>query len=78
MVIKNSKGEFPMVIIDLSCAGYMIKIYGEQISVMGLQKEDTKYILSIHLSWFPLPHLVYSQLKIVFSNNGVSLAFESA
>lgn len=35
-----------MVIIDLSCAGDVIKIYGEQVSVVGLQKKNTKSIYS--------------------------------
>lgn len=37
LVVKNSKGEFPVVIVDLSRASYVIKIYGQQVSVMGLQ-----------------------------------------
>ena len=35
-----------MVIIDLSRVRYVIKVYGEQVSVMGLQQRDTKYTLS--------------------------------
>ena len=46
---KDSQGEFPMVIIDLACASHMIKIDGEQVSVMGLQKRDRKYIWSTAL-----------------------------
>lgn len=67
-----------MVIINLPCAGHMIKIYGEQVSVMGLQKRDRKYILSTAL----VPRVTcinnHEALSVSPTRGWVSLAFESA